>query len=65
MRYGNSIGVVAFSAALLMAIANAAAHDEAKYPDLRGQWTAVGGLVKYVADKPRGLGQASIQPSTR
>jgi len=57
MRYGNSIGVVAFSATLLMAIANAAAHDEAKYPDLRGQWTAVGGSVKYVPDKPRGLGQ--------
>src|SRR6516162_6338376 len=57
MLYRHSIGVVAFSAALLIAIASAAAHDEAKYPDLRGQWTAIGGSVKYVPDKPRGLGQ--------
>jgi len=54
MRYSNSIGVVAFSAALLMEIASAAAHDETKYPDLRSQWTAIGGSVKYVPDKPRG-----------
>jgi len=57
MRYRSRIGVVAFSAALLMGIASAAAHDETKYPDMRGQWTAVGGSVKYVPDKPRGLGQ--------
>lgn len=57
MRYRSSIGVIAFSAALLMALANAKAHDEKKYPDLRGQWTAVGGSVKFVPDKPRALGQ--------
>ena len=57
MRYCGSIGVVAFAAALLIEIASAGAHDEAKYPDLRGQWTAIGGSVKYVPDKPRGLGQ--------
>jgi len=56
MRYRSSIGVVAFAATLLMEIATAA-HDETKYPDLRGQWTAIGGSVKYVPDKPRGLGQ--------
>jgi hypothetical protein len=42
---------------LLALIGAAAAHDETKYPDLRGQWTAIGGSVKYVPDKPRGLGQ--------
>jgi hypothetical protein len=57
MSYGHSIGVVACAAALLMAIATAAAQDKAKYPVVRGQWTAVGGSVKYVPDKPRGLGQ--------
>jgi hypothetical protein len=57
VRYCGPIGIVAFSAALLMEIASATAHDETKYPDLRGQWTAVGGSVKYVPDKPRGLGQ--------
>jgi hypothetical protein len=50
MRYGSSIGVVAFSAALPMAIANATVHDETKYPDLRGQSTAIGGSVKFVPD---------------
>jgi hypothetical protein len=33
------------------------ALDETKYPDLRGQWTAIGGSVKYVPDKLRGFGQ--------
>jgi hypothetical protein len=51
------IGGFAFSAALVITLASARAHDENKYPDLRGQWTAVGGSVKYVADKPRGFGQ--------
>jgi hypothetical protein len=40
-----------------MDIASATAHDETKYPDLRGQWTAVGGSVNYVPGKPRGPGQ--------
>jgi hypothetical protein len=48
---------MAFAAAPLMEIGSAAAHDETKYPDLRGQWTAIGGSVKYAPDKPRGLGQ--------
>src|SRR6266581_8733864 len=57
MRYSGSMGVVAFSAALLANLACASAQDAAKYPDLRGQWTAIGGSVKFVPDKPRGLGQ--------
>jgi hypothetical protein len=63
MGYCSSIGVVTFSAALLVEIASATADDKPKYPDLRGQWTAIGGSVKYVPDKPRGLGQeASLTP---
>ena len=57
MRYRGLVGVVAFSAALLVKLASASAQDETKYPDLRGQWTAVGGSIKYVPDKPRALGQ--------
>jgi hypothetical protein len=60
MRYRDSIGiigVVAFLAALAMQTGSAAARDDSKYPDVRGQWTAIGGSVKYVPDKPRGLGQ--------
>jgi hypothetical protein len=53
----RSIGVLAILVALLMATRPAAAHDETKYPDLRGQWTAIGGSVKFVPDKPRGRGQ--------
>jgi hypothetical protein len=62
MRYRRSIGfvgIVTFSAALAMQIAGAAPRDESKYPDVRGQWTAIGGSVKYVPDKPRGLGQGA------
>jgi hypothetical protein len=53
----RSMGVLAFLAALLMEVGTAAAHDETKYPDVTGQWTAIGGSVKFVPDKPRGLGQ--------
>jgi hypothetical protein len=57
MLRSRSIRVAAFSGALLMNAASATAHDETKYPDLRGQWTAVGGSVNYVPGRPRGLGQ--------
>src|ERR1700756_5208109 len=56
MHYWSSIGVIAFSAALVATTASVSAA-ETRYPDLRGQWYAIGGSVKYVADKPRGLGQ--------
>src|ERR1700730_4892273 len=53
----NALSLIALSVALLAAVWSARAHDETKYPDLRGQWTAVGGSVKWIPDKPRGLGQ--------
>src|SRR5215813_4370554 len=57
----NALGVIALSVVLsvvlLAAVWSAKAHDEKKYPDLRGQWTAVGGSVRWIPDKPRGLGQ--------
>jgi hypothetical protein len=57
MRDRSSIAVAAFSAALLMEIAGPTAYAETRYPDVRGQWTAIGGSVKFVPDRPRGLGQ--------
>jgi hypothetical protein len=57
MRCCGSVGIVSLLAGLVMGIASATAHDETRYPDLRGQWTAVGGSVRYVPDRPRGLGQ--------
>jgi len=38
MRFRDSIGATALAAALLMAFVGAAAADDAKYPDLKGQW---------------------------
>jgi hypothetical protein len=51
-----SLTIATAIAALLLGGRIAHALDD-RYPDLRGQWTAVGGSVKYVPDKPRGLGQ--------
>ena len=53
----NARGMIALSVALLVGVYSAKGHDETKYPDLRGQWTAVGGSVRWIPDKPRGLGQ--------
>jgi hypothetical protein len=38
MRFRKSIGAGVLAVALLMTIGGAAAFDEAKYPDLKGQW---------------------------
>jgi hypothetical protein len=56
MLYGRAMMATTLAAALLAGTSAAQALDE-KYPDLRGQWYAIGGSVKYVADRPRGLGQ--------
>ena len=37
MLYRSAIKATALAATLLMSVAGAAAHDETKYPDLRGQ----------------------------
>jgi len=42
MHYRSSIGTIASLAALLMTVAEAAAFDESKYPDLKGSWNRVG-----------------------
>ena len=41
MNYRSSIGAAAVAAALLMTSMAAPAFDDAKYPDLSGQWVAV------------------------
>src|ERR1700689_2266691 len=38
MRFRNSIGAAALAAAMITMIGGAAAFDETKYPDLKGQW---------------------------
>jgi len=44
MRFLNSIGGTALAAALMMSIGAAAAFDDSKYPDLKGQWRRFGAV---------------------
>ena len=53
----NSIGVIALAAALLMTVTVARAFDDTKYPDLKGQWRAIGGPMRFDGSKPWGPGQ--------
>src|SRR5260370_22624859 len=59
----NSIATMTLAAAL--AIADAQAFDESKYPDLSGQWARTG-VVKCDPTKPMGRGQLEflITPNT-
>ncbi len=59
MRYQVSIGVAALAAVLGMAMLGARAHDETKYPDLKGQWLGVAGGqgAQWDPTRPPGRGQ--------
>src|SRR5438309_8777649 len=61
MNDRSSIGRAAVVAALLMTSTGAQAFDDAKYPDLSGQWVAVRlgvrGQPAFDPTKPWGLGQ--------
>jgi hypothetical protein len=52
----GSIGAVAL-AALLMTVVGAAAFEDAKYPDLKGQWSRPGGQPRFDPHQPRGPAQ--------
>jgi len=58
----NSIGAIVMTAALLTALSGAQAFDDAKYPDLKGQWNryvvpGVAGQPSFDQTKPWGKGQ--------
>src|ERR1700704_1581718 len=61
MRHRSSIRAATITAALLMTSFAAQAFDDAKYPDLSGQWVAVRlgvrGQPAFDPTKPWGLGQ--------
>jgi hypothetical protein len=61
MMHRSSIGAAAVMAALLITSLAAQAFDDAKYPDLSGQWVAVRlgvrGQPAFDPTKPWGLGQ--------
>jgi hypothetical protein len=62
MRFRNSIGATALAATLMMMIGGAAAFDDSKYPDLKGQWRRYGnagllsgvGGIRWDNSKPPG-----------
>src|SRR5947209_5141702 len=60
MLHRSSIGAVAL-VALCLAITDTAAFDDAQYPDLKGQWTRLGG-GSWDPDKPRAGQLAPLTP---
>jgi hypothetical protein len=57
MLYRNAVGALALVAALLVMGSESRAFDEAKYPNLKGQWRPVGGPMRFDPSKPWGPGQ--------
>jgi hypothetical protein len=55
----SSIGAIMLAATLSVAAAGAQAFDDAKYPNLKGQWTRISppGQPAFDPSKPRGRGQ--------
>ena len=57
MRYRSAATAFAFLAALCLTWAESRAWDETAYPDLRGQWRAIGDPTQFDPSKARGLAQ--------
>ena len=58
MSHRTSIAAAGLVAALGMMMTDAAAWDDAKYMDLKGQWVrASGGMGRYDPTKPPARGQ--------
>jgi hypothetical protein len=53
----RSIGAIAVLAMFWATTTSALAWDDAKYPNLKGQWRVVGGPMRYDGAKPWGPGQ--------
>jgi hypothetical protein len=65
IRCWRSIAAVALVTVLLLST-RAQAHDETKYPELRGQWIRAHQRSQWDPSKPRGLGQqAPLTPEYR
>src|SRR5215470_699530 len=57
MRDPRAIQIAALLAMLTLAAGGARAHDDAKYPDWKGQWTRGNGPAQWDPSKPGGLRQ--------
>lgn len=64
MRISNVAGVAAAAFALMTSMGAALAHDESKYPDLRGQWRR-GGTGGLLAGGAGGLRWDESRPPRR
>jgi hypothetical protein len=56
MRNRLPLGLIACAAALCVTAADVRAYDDSKYPNMRSQWTRIGG-ASFDPDKPGGRGQ--------
>src|SRR6267142_936988 len=57
MSHRRSIGAIVLFAALFITVADSQAWDDKLYPDLGGQWRAIGGPGRFDISKPPGKGQ--------
>lgn len=57
MLWHSSIGAIAALAAMCFTTVESQAWDDAKYPDLKGQWRVVGGPMRFDTNKGWGPGQ--------
>jgi hypothetical protein len=53
------VGAIALLAALCVMTGAASAWDDAKYPDMKGQWRVIGGPMRYDTTRPWGPGQGA------
>jgi hypothetical protein len=57
MRYRSGMVAFAAVAALCVTVAGTRAFDEARYPDLKGQWRAIGDPMRFDPSKASGAAQ--------
>jgi hypothetical protein len=55
--YRSLGGAIALFGALCVTVAETRAWDDAKYPNLKGQWRVVGGPMRFDTSRPWGPGQ--------
>src|SRR6185436_4466286 len=60
----DMMGAFAVTAAMLLATSVTRAHDEAKFPDLKGEWVRVDGLAGGSFDPSKRPGRAQQPPLT-
>jgi hypothetical protein len=57
LLYRSLIGTIALLSAMCATFAESRAWDEGRYPNMKGQWLAIGGPTRFDPSKPGGAGQ--------